>query len=159
MQKLPAPRPRAEELRLFVIAACGLGILLAGGEIFVQGAVAAARELGISDRIIGLTIVAVGTSTPELAASIVAAIRGHSAIAVGNVIGSNIFNVIFVLAGAALISPIAAFLSVFAVDIAVLSAFAIAATGMTRRKRVISRVEGCALCAGYGAYLVWLTLA
>jgi hypothetical protein len=72
--------------RLLAIAAAGLIILLVGGQVFVQGAVTMAKALGISDRIIGLTIIAVATSTPELAASVVAALRGHSAIAVGNVI-------------------------------------------------------------------------
>jgi cation:H+ antiporter len=137
----------------------GLGILLAGGQVFVQGAVTTARVLGFSDRIIGLTIIAVGTSAPELAASIVAATRGHSAIAVGNVIGSNIFNVVFVLAGAALVSPIVASLTVFAVDVVALLLFAITATVMTRRKRVIGRLEGFGLSAAYAGYLLWLTLA
>jgi cation:H+ antiporter len=146
-------------LRLLVIAASGLGILLAGGQLFVQGAVSAAKVLGISDRIIGLTVVAVGTSAPELAASIVAAIRGHSAIAVGNVIGSNIFNVLFVLAGAALVSPIVAPIAVFAVDLAVLSGFAVAGAVMTHRKRTIGRLEGLALAAGYALYLFSLALA
>jgi cation:H+ antiporter len=151
--------PGRGRLRLLVIAAVGLGILLAGGQVFVQGAVSAARALGLSDRIIGLTIVAMGTSAPELAASIVAATRGHSAIAVGNVIGSNIFNVVFVLAGAALVSPIVASLTVFAIDVAVLSVFSIAATVMTRRKRVIGRLEGLVLLASYAGYLLSLTLA
>ena len=151
--------PGRGRLRLLMIAAAGLGILLAGGQVFVQGAVTAAKALGISDRIIGLTVVAIGTSAPELAASIVAAVRGHSAIAVGNVIGSNIFNVVFVLAGAALVSPITASLTVFAIDIAVLSLFAIAATVMTRRKRIISAMEGFALSAAYAGYLLSLTLA
>lgn len=151
--------PGRGRLRLLLIATAGLGILLAGGQVFVQGAVTAARALGLSDRIIGLTIVAIGTSVPELAASIVAAMRGHSAIAIGNVIGSNIFNVVFVLAGAALVSPITASLTVFAIDVAVLSVFAIAAAVMTRRKRIISRLEGLALLAAYAAYLLSLTLA
>jgi len=145
-------------LRLAVIAAVGLGILLAGGQVFVGGAVSAARALGISDRIIGLTIVAIGTSAPELAASIVAALRGHSAIAVGNVIGSNIFNVVFVLGAAALISPIAASLAVFAVDLAVLLAFSVAVAAITRSRRIISRREGLVLAIAYGAYLVSLAV-
>jgi len=106
-----------------------------------------------------LTIVAVGTCAPEVAAPVVAAMRGHSALGVGNVIGSNIFNVVFVLAGAALVSPITASLTVFAIDVAVLSVFSIAAAVMIRRKRVIGRLEGFALSAAYAGYLLSLTLA
>ncbi len=88
--------------RSAAIAAAGLIALLIGGNLFIDGAVAAARWLGMSERLVGLTIVAVGTSLPELVTSVIAARRGHSDLAVGNVVGSNIFNVLLCLGAASL---------------------------------------------------------
>jgi cation:H+ antiporter len=73
-----------------------LGTLLAGGKLFVDGAVGLAQAFGMSERVVGLTVVALGTSVPELAASLVAALRGHSELAIGNVIGSNVFNLLLI---------------------------------------------------------------
>ncbi len=84
----------------------GLAALLAGSELVVRGGVAAARLFGVSDAVIGLTVVAVGTSLPELAASVVAAYRGHTDVALGNVVGSNLFNVLGVIGVVAVVTPV-----------------------------------------------------
>jgi cation:H+ antiporter len=110
----------------------------------------------MSERVIGLTVAAVGTSTPELAASIVAALRGHSSIAVGNVIGSNIFNVVFVLGGASTIHPITGSLPLFALDLGCLAFFSTLGLVVVRGPRLIRRSEGAVLVACYAAYLVVL---
>ena len=85
------------------LLALGIGLLIAGGEAMVRGAAALARQLGVSSLVVGLTVVAFGTSAPELAVNLTAAIRGDGAIAFGNLIGSNLANVGLILAGAALI--------------------------------------------------------
>lgn len=86
----------------------GLGGLILGGEWIVNGAVMIAKSFGISQRVIGLTIIAIGTSLPELATSALAAYKGKTDLALGNVIGSNIFNILFILGMSSLITPIPA---------------------------------------------------
>jgi cation:H+ antiporter len=137
----------------------GLAGLVAGGKIFVDGAVALALALGMSERVVGLTIVAIGTSLPELAASIVAALRGHAEIAVGNIIGSNIFNVLLILGAASTIHPISGELAKMSVDLGALFLLSLAAAFVLRTSRRVTRVEGAVLLAGYGAFLVALTRA
>src|SRR5688572_6134790 len=110
-------------LKLAGMTIAGLGVLIGGGKLFVDGASALAIQLGMSERLVGLTIVAVGTSLPELAASLVAAMRGHSALAVGNVVGSNIFNVLFILGVTGTIHPVDGDLAVMRVDLIALGAF------------------------------------
>lgn len=150
-----APETRSK-LALAAITAVGLGLLVFGGKVFVDGAVGVARGLGMSERLVGLTIVAVGTSLPELATSLVAALRGHSDIAVGNIVGSNIFNVLIILGGAALARPLAGELGGMVVDLAALGGLTIfAAIGM-RTERMLRRGEGAALLAMYVVFLVAL---
>jgi cation:H+ antiporter len=148
--------PGTTRLRLLSIAVTGLILLIVGGQVFVAGAAGLARAFGVSERVIGLTVAAIGTSTPELAASIVAALRGHSSIAVGNVIGSNIFNVLFVLGGAAAIRPIAGALSPFALDLACLALLSALGLAVVRGPRLIRRWEGAVLVSCYSAYLLAL---
>ena len=143
-------------LRLSVFAFVGLVMLLAGGKWFVDAAVDIANIFGISERVIGLTVVAVGTSLPELAASVVAALRGHSAMAVGNVIGSNIFNVFFVLGATGSLQPIDADIASSQRDIAMMLAFTLLAALLLRSARRISRVEGGVLVVCYVAAMVAL---
>lgn len=146
--------------KILLLIIGGLAGLVLGGRISVINAVAIAHELGISERIIGLTIIAVGTSLPELATSAVAAYRRNSDIAVGNVVGSNIFNILLVLSASAFINPMPYQLS-FNSDITVL----IAATMLllfftyTGKKAVIDRREGFLLLMGYIGYTVFLVLA
>ena len=145
--------PAASKPKLAALAAAGLVALLGGGKVFVDGAVHLALELGMSERLVGLTIVAIGTSLPELAASVVAALRGQSSLAIGNVIGSNIFNVLLILGGASVVSPIHESLARLKVDFGALALLSLVAMTMMTRKRLISRAEGGLLVACYGAFI------
>ena len=127
--------PGTGRLRLAAIAAFGLVLLVLGGEAFVNGASGLALAMAISPRVVGLTITAIGTSTPELAASIVAALRGHSSIAVGNVIGSNIFNVLIVLGGVAAVRPVTGSLKAFRGDLVWLILFSALGLVLVRATR------------------------
>lgn len=153
-----APTPRGR-LASLAVAVVGLVVLLYGGHYFVESATRIALGLGVSERVVGLTIVAVGTSLPELATSLIAASRGHSDIAVGNVVGSNIFNVLVCLGGAGLVAPFSGISSAFVVDIVVVLGFTVLALVFLRAQRVIPRWEGALLFAGYVSYLVWVAVA
>jgi cation:H+ antiporter len=142
------------KLGLGLIALLGLGTLVAGGKLFVSGAVGIALWLGMSEHVVGLTVVAIGTSLPELAASLVAALRGHSEIAVGNVVGSNIFNLLLILGAASLLRPIAFPLSAMWLDGGMLVAMTLVCTLAMRGGRVIRRWEGAAFLFGYVAFLI-----
>lgn len=135
----------------------GLGVLVWGGEWFVDGATGLARMLGWSEALIGLTILAVGTSLPELAASITAALKGMAGLSVGTVIGSCIFNVFFVLGCAGTITPMA-FGNIGLIDLAVLmlSAILFLFFGFVFGNKVIKRWEGIAMVVIYLAYMVYL---
>jgi cation:H+ antiporter len=148
--------PGTGRLRLGGIAALGLILLVIGGQAFVEGATRVALSFGISQRVVGLTIAAIGTSTPELAASIVATLRGHPSIAIGNVIGSNIFNVLFVLGGVAAIQPVAGSLSAFGFDLLFLGLVSSLGLLLVRGPRFIRRSEGLLLIGCYTIYLFLL---
>ena len=140
---------------LFILG--GLAGLIYGGQLFVDGASGIATSLGVSESIIGLTIVAGGTSLPELATSVTAALKKNSGIAIGNVIGSNLFNVFFVLGCSATISPLPMG-GINNVDMLVLVASAILfwIVGWFFKKRTITRVEGALLVVCYVAYTAYL---
>lgn len=143
-------RPRHH---LALITLVGLGLLIGGGHLLVVGAVGVARHAGMSDHLIGLTIVAIGTSIPELATSVVAAVRGHGDIAVGNVVGSNIFNVLLVLGASGLAGRIDGSLHALRVELVALVALtAIAAIAMTTR-RTVGRIEAIAMLLSYVVFL------
>jgi cation:H+ antiporter len=144
------------KLKLAVLTVLGLGLLLAGGYVFVEGSRDLALWLGISERVVGLTVVALGTSVPELAASLVAAVRGHAALAIGNVVGSNIFNIFLVLGGVAVVSPIHGSLGALRLDLFFLVGITVFGAFTMRGSRRISRYEGAIFVA---AYLVFITLA
>lgn len=135
----------------------GLGVLVWGGEWFVDGATGLARMLGWSEALIGLTILAVGTSLPELAASISAALKGMAGLSVGTVIGSCIFNVFFVLGCAGSIAPME-FGNIGPVDLWVLmlSAILFLFFGFLFGNKVIKRWEGIVMVLVYLAYMVYL---
>lgn len=137
----------------------GLTMLIVGGNRFVAGATGIAQMLNLSDAIIGLTIAAAGSSLPELATSVVAARKGNSAIAIGNVIGSNIFNAFFVLGASATISPLK-FGSIGIVDLATLMIASILflACGWWIGNRTITRSEGVLFTLCYIAYVTYLIL-
>lgn len=133
----------------------GLGLLVFGGMTFVNSATLIARELGVSEAVIGLTMVAVGTSLPEMATSIIAAIRKESDVAIGNVVGSCIFNVLGILGIAALLAPMAV-PEIGVRDLVVLIFVSLVVLPMVRTGFVLNRVEGGLLLAGYIAYVYWL---
>ncbi len=140
-------------LDAIILAGCGTILLVAGAAALVEGAVTTARSFGISERVIGITLVAFGTSLPELATSIVAAMRRQGDIALGNVVGSNVFNILAVLGITATISPIEVTLHSVEVDILVMLAFTILIAPFAVTDRKISRLEGGLLVASYLAYI------
>ncbi len=139
----------------------GLGLLILGSKWLVAGATAIAQQLGVSDLVIGLTIVAAGTSMPELATSLVASIRGERDIAVGNVIGSNLFNLLAVLGLAGIVSPdgIAVLPQSLKLDLPVMLLTAVACLPVFFTGGRISRKEGALFLGGYLAYTAWLILS
>ncbi len=151
-RSLGAPTPRSRA-RMGLTAAVGLAILVIGGDLFVRGASSLATSLGVSERVVGLTIVAVGTSLPELATSLIAARRGHADIAVGNVIGSNIFNVLLCLGAGAAIGTVRAE-EPLTLDLAWMAAMTVLGAVFFRSERLLTRVEGAVLLTLYVAFNV-----
>jgi cation:H+ antiporter len=149
-------RGRPARGRAIAIAMCaaGLALLVVGSNLFVGGARGIAATVFISDRILGFTVIALGTSLPELIASVVAATRGQSALAVGSVIGSNIVNVFLVLGVVAYIRPIGAGARVHTVDLVGLVGITLLGVLTLRGSRRVTRIEGALLVAAYGAFLV-----
>ena len=143
---------------LFVLA--GLGLLVVGSRSLVSAASDIATELGVSDLVIGLTVVAVGTSLPEVATSLLAAVRGQRDLAVGNAIGSNLFNLLAVLGITAAVAPnpLPVADSAIAVDLPVMIAVAIACLPIFAYGYVLSRWEGIAFLVVYVGYIVWVVL-
>nr|WP_272890469.1 calcium/sodium antiporter [Stutzerimonas stutzeri] len=139
----------------------GLVLLVVGSNFLVEGAVALARALGLSELVIGLTVIAIGTSLPELATSILAAFRGERDIAVGNIVGSNLFNLLCVLGLASLVSPQAISVSpnALAFDFPVMIAVAVACLPIFFTGYSINRWEGALFVAYYAAYTLYLILA
>lgn len=150
--------PILSKPKLAALALLGLAVLMAGGKVFVDGAVAIAVAYGMSERVVGLTVVAIGTSLPELAASIVAALRGHSSIAIGNVVGSNIFNVLLILGAGALAKPIRTPLHAVRFDLGVMGGFTLLGALLLRSERRIGRYEGVLLVSAYAGFLGVLVL-
>jgi cation:H+ antiporter len=133
----------------------GIVVLVIGGRILVTGAVEMARLANVSERIIGLTIVAIGTSLPELVTSLVAARKGHAELAVANVIGSNIFNILGVLGVVAIIAPPIQVSRTMEYDMLWMLGFSFALLPIMWNHRV-SRREGAVLLGGWLVYLLWL---
>ena len=133
----------------------GLAMLVAGSNVFVGSASSVAAALGISEGVIGLTVVAGGTSLPELATSVVAARKGQSAIAIGNVIGSNVFNILLILGMTAVISPLQ-IEGINTIDMAVMLISVILVWLFSFTRFTVERWEGALLVGGYLAYLTWL---
>lgn len=137
----------------------GIGTLLLGAELMVDGAVDIATALGVSEVVIGITLVAVATSLPELAVSVVSAFRGEYGLAIGNIVGSNIFNLLAVVGIAASIQPSALHPSVLSLHIFVMVAFTLVLFAMTYEyegRGQITRLEGAALIAAYFAYQAYV---
>lgn len=149
------PEASASLYRSVLISLGGLGALLAGAELTVEGSLGLARAFGIPEEIIGLTLVAFGTSLPELATGVIATLRGHVDLAVGNVVGSNIFNILLVTGATSMIRPIEIPPHGFTdLGMTVILSVALWWVAMTRRRRIV-RLEALMLVTIYLAYVIW----
>lgn len=147
----PPKRPLAEAALLVA----GIAGLIVGANLLVRGAVAIASTLGVSETVIGLTVVAFGTSLPELAAGAASSARGEPDVAFGNVVGSNIFNILLVLGVAAIVRPVE-IAGLRALDVMLMVGASLAILPLMWRGWVLNRWEGALLLAGYVAYIVSL---
>lgn len=138
---------------LFVVF--GGGLLIFSADIFLYGAIGMGKAIGVSDAVIGLTLVSVGTSLPELATSAVAAFRKESDIALGNIIGSNIFNVLAILGITATVQPLTGG-DINWIDLSVMLAFSVLLWPLMRHRMQLGRLKGGFLFAGYAGYIVYL---
>lgn len=149
-------KPAALWLTLLLIAG-GLGGLIYGGDLFLDKATAIARRLGVDDAVIAITLVAGGTSLPELAAALVSLCKGKTGMALGNVLGSNIANILLILGLSATVSPLTLG-SITRIDLSVvaLSALLLSLAAVTFRRRAIDRAEGAIFLALYAGYIWYL---
>lgn len=154
-------RSESSRLKSILFVLCGLALLALGSRWLVEGAGAFAESMGVSELVVGLTIVSAGTSLPEVVTSIIAAVRGERDIAVGNVVGSNIFNLMGVLGVSSIIAPggIEVSNAVTRFDLPVMIAVAFACLPIFFTDGVISRLEGVFLLAYYIVYTLYLILA
>lgn len=138
------------------LVAAGIAITIYGAHLLVGGAIELARGLGVSDTLVGLTIVALGTSLPELVTSAVAALRKQGEVALGNVIGSNLYNVLGILGITALVRPVDVPAQIARVDVWVLAAATVLMVVLARRLGKVTRMEGLLMITAYAAYMAWL---
>lgn len=131
----------------------GLVSLIGGSKIFLSGAVGIAQAFGLSEAVIGLTLVAVGTSLPELSVSVIAAFRRHADVAIGNILGSNIFNLLGIMSMSAMLQPLPIHSRVIHFDQWIMLGAAMLLLVFLNTERRLSRVEGGILLLGYGVYL------
>lgn len=157
--ELPTGAPESSRWVCLGLVAIGLLALLGGGKLTVDAAVNIARGLGVSEAVIGLTVVAVGTSLPELVASIVATAKGASDIAIGNVVGSNLFNLLFIMGTTATLRPVEVPVDGGVFDLVALSLLSLLMLplGLSYNRHVVRR-EGALLLALWIAYTVWRCL-
>lgn len=141
--------------KLLVLTVVGLVLVVFGSDVTVDAASAIASAFGMSERLIGLTIVAFGTSLPELCTSVSAAMKGKSDIAIGNIVGSNVFNILFVVGTTALITPVA-FQANFIIDTLIAAAAAILLWVCVFKNHKLNRVGGAIMLVSYVAYFVYL---
>lgn len=133
----------------------GLVILIFASHLMVDNAVSIAQELGVSEAVIGLTLVAAGTSLPELATSVVAALKKNQDIAIGNIVGSNLFNILAIAGTSSVINPIVA-KNVNYIDLLVMLGLTVILLPVVKTGQKISRAEGWVLLVIYLCYLAWL---
>jgi len=149
----PEPSPPPSTLRSLVWVGVGLIALVFGARFLVDGSVSIARGFGVSEAFIGLTIVAIGTSLPELATSVVAALRKQSEIAIGNILGSNIFNLLGILGLTAVVTPIPVAPRFLTLDLPVMIAVSLVLTGLLLTRPVIGRLVGLGFLGVYAVYI------
>ncbi len=150
------PMGRSWQASLFVLA--GIASLVFGADLLVQGSVSIARAYGVSDAVIGLSLVAIGTSLPELATAVVAAIRRQSDVVLGNVIGSNIFNILAILGITVVIQPIDVSARFREIDTPLMLGASLLLLGLLFATRSIGRIWGVLMLLAYAAYMVFLFL-
>lgn len=143
--------------KLLFLVLIGLVLVVFGSDVTVDAATALAKIVGLSDKFIGLTIIALGTSLPELVTSVSAARKGKADIAIGNIVGSNIMNILFVVGTTALILPVP-FASGFAIDMGIAIASALLLFFCVFRKQKLDRMGGAIMLVGYVAYFVYLCI-
>lgn len=143
--------------KLLLAGVVGLGLIIAGSNVTVDAATALAKIFGMSEKFIGLTVVALGTSLPELFTSVVAARKGKADIAIGNIVGSNIFNILFVIGTSSLIIPVIFEMS-FVVDCLVAAAAGLLLWLRVFRKKKLNRIDGIIMLVGYAAYFAYLLI-
>jgi cation:H+ antiporter len=141
--------------KLILLVIVGVVAIVWGSDIAVNAATAVARIFGMSERFIGLTIVALGTSLPELVTSVTAAMKGNCDIAVGNIVGSNLFNIMFVVGLTAIITPVA-YVSAFKVDSLIAIGAVVLLWLCVFRKQTLNRLHGIIMLACYGGYFAYL---
>jgi cation:H+ antiporter len=149
------PEVSISKVMSVVAVVAGLGALVLGARLLIKAAIFMATSLGVPDSVIALTVVAIGTSLPELATSVVAAIKGEADIAIGNVVGSNIFNILCILGLSSIVSPIQC-VGIDAVDFIVMTLTAVVLWPIMKTGLRISRIEGVFLLLTYAAYTTWL---
>lgn len=153
--ELPGVGPRVTAARDVLVTLAGFGALLSGANLTVDAAVGLARAFGVSEVVIGISLVAIGTSLPELATGIMATVRGRVEIAIGNVIGSNIFNLLFVLAITAFIRPLEIpRWGLLDLGVTAVLSLALLAVSLTAGRRIL-RAEAALLVIGYLGYITW----
>lgn len=135
----------------------GLGAIIFGGDLVVKNSTEIAYTFGMSETLVGLTIVAIGTSLPELVTSITAALKKQSEIALGNIIGSNIFNILFVLGTTSVITPLAVSSKIF-IDIILMIVFTILLLIFSRTRFAVGKYEGIMLASAYVLYLIFIIM-
>ncbi|MDQ0428556.1 cation:H+ antiporter [Planomicrobium stackebrandtii] len=157
IEENPADIANISKMKNTFLTIGGLAAIVFGGNLVVENSIQIALSLGMSETLVGLTIVAVGTSLPELVTSITAALKKQVEIALGNIIGSNIFNIFFILGTSAAISPLTVDSKIF-LDVWVMIAVSILLMILARTKYKISRIEGSALAVIYIIYVVYIIL-
>ena len=158
VEKLPTDSQQEKNIptwMAFIKAVGGIALMMLGAKLLVDNSIILARSWGVSEAVIGLTIVAVGTSLPELATSVMSAIRGHNDVAFGNVVGSNIYNALFILGITALFLPIAVPLKMGA-DVLIMTAVTAVLIGIAFWKKQFSRPVGVVFLCAYAAYNYYL---
>lgn len=146
-------RPIKQLIPPILLSFLGIGLTILGAKILVYGAIELATHFGISEAIIGLTIIAVGTSLPELATAITASLKGHSDLVFGNVIGSNIYNVFGVLGATTLVNPLSIPQQIAHFDLWVMGVATLMTIYFTRKHRTVTRMMGFGAIILYGSYL------
>jgi cation:H+ antiporter len=158
------PPPQNDQRRFvtrLTLLVAGLAVIVVGSELLVDGAVDIARDIGMSDAVIGLTIVALGTSAPELVTTVVSTVRGDRSIALGNLLGSSVFNIALILGPTVLVAPgrVPVPDDVLAVDLLLLVATALICIPLFWTQRRLSRIEGGTFVGAYVVYIAWLVAA